>query len=172
MVRKAILVLLIIITVLMSYGGCDGDGGGDGIEPTPMPEASPTPQPSPEGCFNCPCDFFSVPMTEDCWEEPEFRPEEAHGVSLCSLVPFSAFFGFGMAILPESQCSGGGHGCCVIFPDGENPNDNCAAPDVIEFLTSADQVEDCRTCLEEYATELNDAGITVTGGPPYVCIGP
>ncbi len=167
MMRKTALALIIAIGALMFYTGCDGGGDGGGGDGTPVPTGQP--RVCGSSGADCPCDFFSVPMTDGCWPEPEFRPEEAHGVSLCSLVPFSAFFGFAMAILPQTQCiTLEGSGCCLIE---ELASNNCAAPDILEGLRF-DQVEECRICLEEYATELNDAGITVTGGPPYICVGP
>lgn len=174
MMRKSTLASIIVISVLMFYTGCGGGGdGGDGDGDdggSPTPGVSPTP--GTEGCNNCPCDFFSVPMTDECWPEPEFLPEEAGETPLCMLSPSSSFFGFALAIIDENQCSTTeGNGCCVIYPY-EQLGGDCQTPVGIAESLLSNQVEDCRTCLEEYATALNDSGITVTGGPPYICIGP
>jgi hypothetical protein len=87
------------------------------------------------------------------------------------ITPSISFFGFSLAIIDENQCdTPEGNGCCVIYPE-EQLGGNCHPPSVIESLRS-DQVADCKICLEEYATELNESGIAVTGGPPYKCVGP
>ena len=81
MMRKSTLVLIIAISALMFYVGCDdNDGGGgntllDNIHQGPpiLPDGGVTPPEAGEGpplsenCKNCPCPFFNVPMSKECW---------------------------------------------------------------------------------------------------------
>ena len=161
--------LLSTFTILMfialgSIGGCDGGGnGGDVIEPTPPPDLS-------EACLNCPCDFFSVPMTAECWvidsEQPAFAsfpPSPGTEFDSCRISNPSVLDGGAFItddfFSPELSCSISGLDAA-----------NCPAPDETHFGLTQAQFANCLTCLNEYATTLNTSGITVTGGPPYTCI--
>ncbi len=163
MMRKTTFASIIVVSVLMLYTGCGGDG--DGI---------PDPDPGTEGCTNCPCDFFSVPMTAGCWvvdsDQPtffSFPPPLSSGFESCDLLR-QGTLDDGLTVI-RLDGFGEVQSSCRIFG---LESDTCPAPDFFEGPLTQDQIADCSTCLEEYATALNDAGITVTGGPPYVCIGP
>ena len=127
-------------------------------------------------CSLCPCDFFSAPMTTGCWPQPEFRTGENPNFysSLCTLAPREGFYGFGMGILSKTNCHGpGGFGCCVIFTsqDDSPKPPACTVSRAVELLHSNQEVEGCLTCLELYASELNNTVRNgVIGGPPYACI--
>ncbi len=172
MMRKTTFTSIIVISVLMFYTGCDGDGGGGDNGGSPTPAVSPSP--GPEACANCPCDFFSVPMTSECWVIDSVTPEFLGGgagfyVEFCGLrTPGSAFIGMEVS---EDLIYGPGtvNDACTIT---NLQSDTCAAPDIVVDELTQDQIEDCRTCLEEYATALNDGGIDVSGGPPYTCFTP
>jgi hypothetical protein len=68
MMRKNTLVLIIVISGLMFYAGCD-DGGGEGQGRQVAGVQCPGGGVPPEECDpnRCPCDFYDVPMTEQCW---------------------------------------------------------------------------------------------------------
>jgi len=167
MVRKSTLALIITISILMSYGGCDGDGGGQG-------QGAPGGGVPEEACDICPCDYFSVPMTTGCWVSddmgPTFDPgDEGIPGERCSLYPTDLGFGNGIAVFselafacPESER------CCRITSLN---SDTCDRPNETVGHLSIDEVRACQACLEEYATELNESGIAaVSAGPPYTCI--
>ena len=160
MIRKNTLALIIVISVLMFNIGCDGDGSGSSTD-----GGSGT-----EGCANCPCDFFSVPMTTECWvidsDQPAFAPFppspgtefDSCRISIPSVIDGGAFITDDF-FSAELSCS-------ILGLDATN----CPSPDESQSGLTQAQFADCLTCLEQYATELNNTGITVTGGPPYSCV--
>jgi hypothetical protein len=179
MMRKSTLVLIIVISALMFYTGCDdNDGGGGQAAPTPTPTGSPPPgggAPPPEACDNCPCDYFSVPMTAECWVSddtgPSFDPGEEVPGERCSLFPADLGFGNGLVVfLGIAFACPQGQACCRIL--GLN-SDTCPVPNET-FELSIDniaQVRDCQACLQEYATELDNMGMGIpVANPPYECI--
>ena len=122
------------------------------------------PQPPVDPCAGCPCDFFSMPFTESCWPSAEVRVFVTDA-ALCLIGSNS-----NMPLihkLPPCPTPP----CPTLACQAVNDSlPNC--PDVAEVILTAQQTAACRTCLEAYATALNDAGKTVTGGPPYECAGP
>lgn len=175
MVRKSTVVLIIVISALMFYVGCDDNNGGGGqAAPTPTPTASPPPgggiQP-PEACDNCPCDYFSVPMTAECWVSPTFDPGEEVPGERCSLFPADVGFANGLVVfLGIAFACPQGQACCLIR--GLN-SDTCPVDNVAVELSvdNIEQIRDCQACLEEYATELDNMGMGIpVANPPYECI--
>jgi hypothetical protein len=173
MMRKSTVVLKIVIIALMFYVGCDdndgGGGGGGQVAPTPTPPEGGGVQPT--ACDNCPCDFFSVPMTDGCWVSghtgPEFDTAGEGPGARCTVRPagFSSAGGLAAFGKIELGCETG-ELCCRIKLLGED----CFAPDVADQPLSEGEFSSCETCLEEYATALNDAvSGGVRGGPPYKC---
>jgi hypothetical protein len=154
--RKSTLALIIVIGVLMFYTGCDGDGSGDGGDSPGV----------------CPCDFFSVPMTAGCWvvdtDQPTFRPfppPPSSGFESCDVLR-QGTFDAGITVIRLAAFDVPSSACTIFGLE----SDTCPAPNFGEGPLTQSQIDDCATNLEEYATALNDAGITVTGGPPYTCI--
>lgn len=149
--RKTIRTLIFILSVLTFYTGCDGDGGGK--------------------CNNCPCNFFSVPMELGCWSaipgDNTFESDSSAEIETCDI---ETLFGRGIGVFNATFFDepSGDDGCRIEIFDF----DFCRVTNVRRTGLDGEQVEACRTCLEEYATELNNSGITVTGGPPYICVGP
>ena len=151
MPKLFIRIALTIILALGAIGGCGGYGIG-------------------ARCNNCPCDFFSVPMTGKCWEigpdQPAFDPfppspgteSDSCGISIPSVSDGGAFI--------TDNFFTGRLSCTISGLDTAD----CPAPDESQVGLTRGQFADCRICLEEYATALNESGITVTGGPPYTCI--
>jgi hypothetical protein len=160
MIRIIVTCTLLMMLALGVIGGCNGSGGGDIIEPTPIPEPTPPPDLS-EACLNCPCDFFGIPMTVECWGDDALT--FISGSQILDDLPGWCMINDAnrrsrtMKVSPVS---------CEV---GSFQSSNCNAPDDYLDLVPQDQRTSCRTCLGEYATALNDAGISVIGGPPYIC---
>ena len=99
MTRKSNLALKTVISVLIFYIGWDGgyDGG--------------------DRCSDCPCDFFSVPMTTECWvidsDQPALVPFppspgtefDSYGISIPSVIDGGALItdDFLSGKMPESK---------------------------------------------------------------------
>jgi hypothetical protein len=193
MVRKSTVLLIIVIFGLMFYAGCDdNDGAGGQGAPTPTPTASPPPgggvPPPAESaeCQLCPCKYFEVPMTADCWASP---PRDTDEVSAHSLPPF-------FDTTSEDDCfvfSGDAFTANGYEPSRSDPMvcvygtrysaDLCDAPsqqppeprDPIKIpITTDEEFDACRSCLEQYVTFLHvrlsdDLGVGVMNGPPFAC---
>ncbi|MGH7799598.1 MAG: hypothetical protein ACREOW_03090 [Thermodesulfobacteriota bacterium] len=110
----------------------------------------------PEPCQGCPCNFFEVPFTEECW------PTGATHAFFTD-VDECLIDTFGQPVRQGVQGSS-----CTNEHTGQP---GCPNPDQVIIL-EPEQVNPCVSCIEEYATALNDSGITVFGGPPYICAGP
>jgi hypothetical protein len=181
MVRTSALIIVMTISVFMLYGGCNGDNVLTTDEAPPGAEA-PAGQ-SPE-CQNCPCKYFEVPMTEDCWGEPSDarftialeqgdpprldsctcrvnRPDRLGGLSVQIFAPSDR--------PPNTECTSTLVGGCTT---GAPEADTCPGHPRVRRNIIGNQNAACRTCLEQYAMELNASGIMVTGGPPYICAPP
>ena len=122
----------------------------------------------------CPCNFFAVPMSVRCWErgsdETVFyqfpTPGNSSGFDSCSLLKSNGMRD-GILVWTRDYWGYGGQTGCYI--SGLN-SDRCSAPEVYYGELSQSIVDDCVKNLEEYTTAINNAGISVIGGPPYTCI--
>jgi len=124
----------------------------------------------------CPCDFFRVPMTADCWERKTGRPASFFDIFCKSCTIKSCRLqmiglddvgdGIG-AIINDDRYDGIQRSCYI----SGLKSDKCSAPDVYEvyYGASLNRIEDCFADIEAYAAALNDSGIRVFGGPPYSC---
>ena len=109
-------------------------------------------------------------MTEDCWvresDQPAFAPFpplegtafDSCRISIPSVVDGGAFI--------TDDFFSGELSCSISSLDVAT----CPGHDESQLGLTSDQFGDCLTCLEEYATELNESGVMVTGGPPYTCV--
>jgi hypothetical protein len=186
MMRKSTLVLIIAISALMFYVGCDDNNGGGGGQaaPTPTPTASPppgegVPPPSrPAACDNCPCDFFNVPETSDCWSlgltpNPTFETQANEQGASCEIgLNNPDAMVFADLITQVSQGAETGGTCQISITNKFVPvPEQCQDAQVAQTNVSAGQIQDCRTCLEGYASALNDS-VGLTNEPPYECATP
>lgn len=139
------------------------DLGGDVIDPTVA-----------IACGDCPCDFASVPQTDDCWtgtgtlpDPPSFLPTTST-VPTCTLEPCAAPSPVLFLVATDTMT-------CVL-----NINDTVCGtvtdPATPDPTLTADQVTACECQLEAYATALDNnlsflrtAGFGVLGGPPFDC---
>jgi hypothetical protein len=173
MKKLSLLLFASLLFVVIGFISCDDGGGGGGQgEPTPTPTASPPPGGGvqPEACDNCPCDYFNVPMTEDCWASPTFDPGDPEiSGERCSLFPEDLGFGQGLVVFSgiELACPESDRCCRIIGLD----SDTCDAPDETVERLNDDQVRACQACVEKYATALNDS-IGLTNESPYMCATP
>ena len=150
MIRKSTLILVITISILISYGGCNGNDGS-------MP-----PEFDPVECRGCPCDFETPPMTAECWVTSTQAPNFFIAESDCFLWtnPGSGdppHFDTTLKIT-ESKCEvSSDHPACRSFlPVGD--------------ISSKEELEACVSCLEQYVTALHAAGFPISGfGPPFKC---
>jgi len=169
--------------------GTDGQAGLPGPQGTPGPPGPPGPPPNPcAGLGECPCDYFAVPMTPECWPQtppgqvdfvpfsPSPPPPPPGPSNRCVLryfdptVPFSACERFFHAAV------GGGIGCQILYMDqpGNPMPTECALDCDIatgDSLLNLKQFWACQCLLAAYATELNATlgGSYVPGGPTYDC---
>jgi hypothetical protein len=184
MMRKSPLVLIIAISTLIFYAGCDDNNGGGGGQaaPTPTPLASPppgggvppqpTPPPRPEACDNCPCPFYDIPymqpFVDGCWmtsEEvggsAEFDPGAGLPGIRCSLLvrpPENVDRGLIVFSGIENACEPGQQACCSIQGLSNTAILECPLPEGVEGvheLINDQQVDDCLTCLEGYTATLH-----------------
>lgn len=191
MTRKSTMVLMILIFGLTFYTGCgEDDGGGQGA-PTPTPTASPPPgggvQPPTESaeCQQCPCKYFQVPTTADCWVSPPRDTDEvpAHTIppffdsssqSDCLVLSGDAFTANGYEFDRDEGI--------VCLYGTKYSADLCDAPsqqppkprDPIHISITEQQLDACRSCLEQYVTFLHvrlhdELGVGVMNGPPFAC---
>ncbi len=158
MMRKSAVALMIVISGLMFYAGCDdNDGGGGGSDPCADLAA----------VAECPCDYFKVPMTTDCWggefcscENIDFTPCES---SQCDLLPdddgceLSEPVGEGARFANTAIRGGDGLSCSVGFTLG-NIAPSCNVQE-IKNVTSEAQFETCLCRLAQYTTELAQKNI-------------
>ncbi|MGH7802460.1 MAG: hypothetical protein ACREOW_17865 [Thermodesulfobacteriota bacterium] len=177
MMRKATLALVITISALMFYTGCDGDGEGEAAPPG-----------SGDPCLSCPCRYFDVPMTEACWllrppppsdhtnGRPHFRiietlPSPTPQLYECLLgrdpteglrdPTYISYF------TPNDLTDDGFRPECEIHPmRGCTPCQRCNT--VIRSLNGLAEVDACRSCLELYARELNQV-IPVDAPDGFTC---
>jgi hypothetical protein len=125
----------------------------------------------------CPCDFFSVPMTEGCWQRNTGQPPRFFDIPLCN----SCTNEFGKCDLKMIGLDDDRDGIGVWIIDDRYEgiqrschiiglkSDICSAPE-ISYGISEKTVDDCLADIEAYAADLNEAGIRVFGGPPYICL--
>jgi len=134
----------------MFYAGCGEDDDGGGAPGAGQP------------CDICPCNFFDVPMTLACWPgEPTprtFMPGTQPDFA-CQLSSEALNFNNTTLTATEELDAP----LCVI----ERSILGCTEP-LINESTDSIQQQACRSCLEQYATELNQV-LSVNPGPPYIC---
>jgi hypothetical protein len=125
----------------------------------------------------CPCDFDSVPMTTGCWVEQFVDPIGPSWITtsilpkqkICALAVENFDVAFAL-VLQVTHFDPHSAPQCMIEP---NINDPAACGDpphqtVLELTPR--EVRACQCELLAYVTALNEvAGISVSGGPPYVC---
>jgi hypothetical protein len=150
MMEKSTLVLLIIVIcgLMVLYTACGEDDGG--VEPGQSAE-----------CQNCPCKFYDLSMTAECWDSNTsflfasivesficqmVHPNEAEGVHAKAIV---------QRFPDKAYCT-----YSVPSPDA------CGSvktnqPDGLFLNVTGDQAAACGACLEQYAKDLNDAGFPV-----------
>ena len=113
----------------------------------------------------CPCDYSqTIPKTQSCWTDP-FETEPIYVeifadelLTSCQISNNDFDATTRMDILTSA---------CQIALDG---NPGCDSASVLHTLLTPEQVNACQCELLAYVTSLNEVeGITVTGGPPYVC---
>ncbi len=192
MVKKSTLVLMILICGLMFYAGCgeDDDGGGGQAVPTPTPTGSPPPgggvPPPAESaeCQKCPCKYFEVPMTADCWVSPPRDTDEvpAHSIPAFFDAPSqSECFVFSGDAFTANGYQHGNDGTECVYGTKYSA-DLCDAPSKqspeprgpIKITITDEEFDECRSCLEQYVTFLHvrlsdDLGVGVMNGPPFAC---
>lgn len=159
MPRLIVSLSLLFFIAIISIGGCGGGGMDDGAEPTLPPTIPPTSPPGSQGCLDCPCDIFGIPMTSECWKSPEFS------ILVFGIDKFCFLSNPGTNIQVFSDSSSGSKVCLIRFSEA---HESCGS-DFHQGGLSNEELEACMDCLEDYATDLNDSGISVDGGPPYNC---
>jgi len=137
----------------------------------------------------CPCDFESVPMTTGCWTEPfamgpppnrlpEFTEEvggqdcgtfnaseEPDGMTIIDPPALSTAVAH-LTSIGVSAPAGGVTQCSRQIIGAIN---DCDAVSISVSDISPEEVLACQCELLAYTTALNESGISVSGGPPYVC---
>jgi hypothetical protein len=125
----------------------------------------------PSEAVECPCDYFSVPMTTQCWVDPFPNPsnpnapifvtfptpEPACSVSISDPTAQEALL-FLVFCDPDCECR-----------KSVTPFAACGNP-VPPVQLTPEEFQACQCELQAYVTALNRvAGIQVSGGPPYIC---
>lgn len=156
MIRKSTLILMIVISASMFYVGCDGDDdGGAGAPGATL---------IPEECENCPCKFYDVPMTPECWGSPIFNLSIPSDYFTCTLGDTDG----GAILITESpgpldtrrQLA-----CSISTGNDQVPG--CDIMEVRHVFTNEERNSNatfsCRTCMNQYINDLiNTAIIPVT----------
>jgi len=126
----------------------------------------------------CPCDFDANPKTEECWVDPYPNPDIPLNFSSDIAIPPAS--GEVCIILVQQDVTNpqGPFSNLNVEFDGEEFNcqsiaqnvpATCITNQLIVSLTQA-EFEACQCELQAYATALNQVdGISVSGGPPYIC---
>jgi hypothetical protein len=130
----------------------------------------------PSEAVECPCDYFAVPPTTECWVDPFTGTADHEFFSDLSIPPkITEFctlhriegpgavinFVVGISDAPPPEA-----GCYVTT--GNVPS-NCSSSQQV-FPMTPEQFEACQCELAAYAAALNAVdGIEVSGGPPYEC---
>jgi len=125
----------------------------------------------PDPCDICPCKYFDVPMSGGlaCWPVAiDFPPEFTPGGPVdfvCMLRALDSVSG----VMDTALTAEATNAQCEIRRLATDIL-GCAAPTVLESTDSTQQ-QACRSCLELYATELNQT-IPVIGQQPFMCATP
>jgi hypothetical protein len=139
--------LIVMISALMFGVGC-GDDDDDGT----------TPPPGAGSCAGCPCNFFDVAMTEDCWIFPPDHPSN-FGVGtvgqnyICSLTKPPPGLTTVSYEGPTAACTDSciQPACHII----SSPPCSRGQVSISMRLQGQAQVDACRACLEHYVEELS-----------------
>jgi hypothetical protein len=157
MKRKTALALIIALSVLMFYGGCGDDSDGDSAPPGSGP-----PPGSP--CENCPCNFYAIPQTQACWENPVFMFVNLPAGTDCALSSQTT------NVDPLSVVGPPGDPICLARLDVHRIKPECFPPCGSNTCIfdrhdlNPDQLSACQQCLVQYASELNMV-VPVVGDP-------
>jgi len=130
----------------------------------------------PEG-VKCPCDFGFTSKTKECWSGVLSGPAYAEQATICSMVELSSPFVIMFEVkegttqpTENAQCRIG-----VSPPRDSSVWIPCGGPfppsyDGVPINLTPEELKACQCELLAYTTALNEVeGITVSGGPPYVC---
>jgi len=111
----------------------------------------------------CPCDFESVPLTPECWNDPfQGDPDYTETEDSCDV----RNSGRGRAIVLFLDLSGAMMRCGI---NTRRVGDACG-PGVSNIPLTPEEVKACQCELLAYTSALNEVeGIEVSGGPPYEC---
>ncbi len=135
------LFLFVFVISLVSMVGCGDDdgegGGGDFIS---------------KECDICPCKYFDVPITAQCWPEPTFD-----GSSPVSCLLSTPVLGALIQIFETDTA-------CMIIDGAEA----CPQDDQLFLNLTAEERAACSDCLAQYATRLNRV-VPVNGQQPFMC---
>jgi hypothetical protein len=140
--------LILIVSALLVCGGC-GDDDDDDTTPPPLGGGV---------CQGCPCDYFDVAMTRDCWVFPPNFPSNFHvGVVgnnySCGLTKPPPGLTTIEYEAPNSSCTDS----CIRPACNIISSPPCSFRDVHikRELQGQAQIDACRQCLEQYVAELN-----------------
>ena len=143
---------------------------------TPLPEGEAGIDP------DCPCRYARFfPKTEECWVTP-FPNADTPIQFMFSTTPSTSPGGdctihqIEQVVLTENpteillrarQTGPDDPGSCFL---GQQGLAGACFGDTVTRFTTEKEFANCQRDLERYATELNNvAGISVSGGPPYIC---
>ena len=126
----------------------------------------------------CPCDYFDVPKTEECWTtqsgDANFTPCIngdciCNGIArFCSLDPIGPEGALRSIQAVSEDNNGDPLLFCLISEDFES----CGGPDggAVIGINSYPPFLTCLCRIEQYADKLYGAGININGGdPPFSC---
>jgi len=128
----------------------------------------------------CPCDFGAIPKTQECWgtldggSQPEYFSVEGplpREGTICVTFNFGSIDEVMLEVENFFEPISGTIRRCSRRIDNNTDPENCLVGDIFSpnDLTP-EQVIACQCELLAYTTALNEvAGISVSGGPPYVC---
>jgi hypothetical protein len=148
MATKNSFALIVLVSALLFCGGCGDDDDDD-----------TTPPLGGGLCEGCPCNYFNVAMTEDCWvASPGSRPNFGVGFVgsnfLCRLTKPPP----GLTTIEYEGPTAGCTDQCIPRACHIISSPPCSRTDVNvtqQFLSQA-QVDSCRACLEQYVAQLNE----------------
>src|SRR5215470_12177730 len=146
MTKRSIIALVIIMSAITFYG-CGDDDHDDGMPVGGAP------------CEGCPCNYFDVEMSTDCWitspdHPPTFDSDTMDPIFSCGLTeapPGTTTIEF------EGPNSGCTKDC--IRPMCQIISSPPCSPQPVSIgmqLQGQAQLDACQRCLELYVAELND----------------
>ena len=137
------LLLFVFVISLVSMVGCgDDDGGGGGGDFIS------------NECDICPCKYFDVPITAQCWPEPTF---DGSSPDSCRYSMSTHVLGALIQIFETDTA-------CMIIDGAEA----CPQDDQLFLNLTAEERAACRDCLAQYATRLHQV-VPVIGQQLFMC---